>query len=252
MIRVVSLLAAKTAMARVASSPAASPSIVRQLLTASSSTSSSVISSLSSVPFSSSSSPSTCGYHVEVSNIAKQDITQVIITGKGVPGLLASICVTLTIKGGDIKELHAADNILKEDSRHPHLTQDEIRDVFYVVQQQTGTSFPDSDLYDLGQAILSAITISPMKIVTVVKSELEKQQQLLYMQEQQLQQEQKNGGGSDGGGGLNGSSIGSGDGSATTTTASDVGGTGGPKNSATTATVAGKVTVIPKSKFPSL
>ena len=141
---------------------------------------------MNSMP-SSSSSSSTDGYHIEVSNIAKQDITQLIITGKGVPGLLASTCVTLTIKGGDIKELHAADNILKEDSRHPHLDQDEIRDVFYIVHQKTGKAFPDSGLCDLGQSILSATSISPTKIVNVVKSELDKQQLLLQELEQAQQ-----------------------------------------------------------------
>ena len=122
-------------------------------------------------------------YHIEVSNLAKRDITQLIVTGKGVPGLLASLCVTVTLKGGDIKELHAAD-CLKEEGRNQqrHHTRDDsdalddavIRDVIYVVDRQTGHAFDDSELHGLGQSLLEA-TQSPMDIVKTVQTELDKQ-----------------------------------------------------------------------------
>lgn len=227
MFQATSLLTAKRVIAKVACNHKLIAHNHRLLLLPTSSSSSYGMS-----PFSSSSSNSS--YHIEVSNLAKQDITQLVITGKGVPGLLASICVTLTMKGGDIKELHAAENVLKEDGRPLTLASDEIRDVIFVVHQKTGTAFPDDELYDLGQSILAA-TVSPMDVISIVKKELDNQFQLL-----QHQQATPTTNGSSSG--LNGSSN-------ATNTATNATGNDGV---GMTMGGLGKVTVIPKGKFPAL
>ena len=116
-------------------------------------------------------------YHVEVSNLYgnRNNYTQIVITGKGVPGLLASICTAITIQGGSIKELHAAED-MKEGGFTP--TSDDgdehIRDIIYVVDRSTGQSFHDDDLEELAYKVLQ-YTSNPMAIVQAVCEETEKQ-----------------------------------------------------------------------------
>jgi UTP:GlnB (protein PII) uridylyltransferase len=96
-------------------------------------------------------------YHVEVSNLARKDATQIIVTGPGVLGLLASMCVTLATKGSSIKNLHSIDSLS--------------RDIITVVDSKTGRAFADEDLQDLAQAVLES-TRAPQKVVTAVKKDI--------------------------------------------------------------------------------
>lgn len=112
-------------------------------------------------------------YHVEVSNLEHKNRTQIVVTGPGRLGLLASMCVTLANKGGSIKELHAADSF-KEGGLPANYKGFErpIRDVICVVDYKTGQPFLDDELQDLAESIMNS-TRSPMKVVSAIKKEID-------------------------------------------------------------------------------
>ena len=109
-------------------------------------------------------------YHIEVSNVARKGLTQLTITGPGVPGLIASMTATLAIHGGSIKELHAADSL--KESGFP-AEEGQIRDVITVYNYRTKKQFEDDELESLAEAVLES-TRSPMTAVSIVKAELDK------------------------------------------------------------------------------
>lgn len=131
--------------------------------------------------FSSSEKPVGDSYHVEVSNLygsfgGGDNYTQIVVTGNGVPGLLASICAAITVKGGSIKVLHAADD-MKEGGGSGRISggkennSELIKDVIYVVERSTGKAFKDEDLEGLGYAVLRS-TANPMAAVQAMQGAL--------------------------------------------------------------------------------
>jgi hypothetical protein len=108
-------------------------------------------------------------YHVEVSNVARKNLTQLVITGPGVPGLLASMTVTLAMNGGSIKELVAADAY--KEGGIPAV-KGQIRDVITVYNYRTGKQFEDADLQSLAEAVLES-TKAPINVVSMVQTEIQ-------------------------------------------------------------------------------
>jgi len=113
-------------------------------------------------------------YHIEVSNVARQGVTQIVVSGPGTLGLLASMCVTLATRGGSIKELYAADSLKERGFTYsgPYIAKP-IRDIITCVDYQTGKAFRDDQLQDIANAILDS-TRAPMKVVNAVKQEMTK------------------------------------------------------------------------------
>ena len=112
-------------------------------------------------------------YHIEASNAERPDATKLTVRGPDVDGILASMTVALAVKGCSLVELHAA---MAMDCSHDHVVEDKhlIKDVFFVVNRQTGQPFPDEELRDLAESLLEAAK-SPMKAVSMkgVNSEVE-------------------------------------------------------------------------------
>jgi hypothetical protein len=113
-------------------------------------------------------------YHIEVNNAERKDATKLTVTGPDVPGLLASMTVALAVKGCSLKELHAADekgaNSFKDPSephrKHVEEAPHQIKDIFFVVNRETGSQFEDDSLEDLARSLLES-TKSPMNVLCV-------------------------------------------------------------------------------------
>jgi hypothetical protein len=99
-----------------------------------------------------------CYYHIEASNAARPGATALIVSGPDVDGMLASMTVALAMGGCSLLELHAAksdfcDRVSAESTG--------VRDIFYVVNKETGEPFSDDDLEVLAVALLESLR-SPM------------------------------------------------------------------------------------------
>lgn len=107
-------------------------------------------------------------YHIEADNAERSDATRLTVTGPDVDGILASMTVTLAVKGCSLVELHAG---RASDCSHDHVVEDThlISDTFYVVQRETGQPFPDDALNDLATSLLEAAK-TPMKAVGMTGS----------------------------------------------------------------------------------
>ena len=132
---------------------------------------------LASASLSSSSSPTTTTastendenfgfyYHIEASNAARDDATQLTVSGPDVDGILASMTVALAVQGCSLVELHAAKSVdcssvsLREDDQ-------QIKDVFAVVNRNTGQRFEDEELEGLANALLESLK-TPMNTLSV-------------------------------------------------------------------------------------
>lgn len=127
-------------------------------------------------------------YHVEVSNLYggccgyggrnsnnNNNYTRISISGQGVPGLLASICTSIAMQGGSIKELHAADvrqegGISNYSSNNQDDKVERIKDIIWVVDRSTNKAFDDNKLQELGEAVMLS-TKSPMEVIQAVYAE---------------------------------------------------------------------------------
>lgn len=100
-------------------------------------------------------------YHIEASNAERDDATKLTVSGPDVDGILASMTVTLAVKNCSLVELHAGHAM---DCSHDHVVEDThmIKDIFYVINRQTGKPFADGELQGLAEALLNAAK-SPMK-----------------------------------------------------------------------------------------
>jgi len=104
-------------------------------------------------------------YHIEADNSERTDATKLTVRGPDVDGILASMTVSLAVNGCSLLELHAGHAM---DCSHDHVVEDTylIKDIFYVVNRDTGEPFPDEKLSDLAEALLEAAK-SPMKAVSM-------------------------------------------------------------------------------------
>lgn len=101
-------------------------------------------------------------FQIEASNAARNGVTCLTVRGPDVDGILASMTAALAVRGCSLVELHAGRRINSD--------RDEIEDVFYVLDRETGKPFDDDDLEDLAMSLLDS-TRTPMN-VTAVKSRL--------------------------------------------------------------------------------
>lgn len=125
--------------------------------------------SLSSLYSSRSFSSNPGRYHVEVSNADRADATKLTVRGPDVPGLLASMTIALAVKGCSLVELTASSDFKGVDTSSVHEkleTANQIKDIFFVVNRETGMPFDDNDLNDLAKSVLEA-TKSPLNVVSV-------------------------------------------------------------------------------------
>ncbi len=106
-------------------------------------------------------------YHIEANNAARQDATQLTVSGPDIDGILASMTVALAVRGCSLVELHAAKSV-DTASLHRQLEADVslIRDVFYVVDRMTGDPFGDEELEPLAKSLLESLK-TPMNLVGV-------------------------------------------------------------------------------------
>ena len=110
-------------------------------------------------------------YRIEVSNADRPDATKLTVRGPDIDGILASMTVALAQEGCSLKELHAgylkhASDTLSYETK---VDGNEIEDVFFVVEHETGKPFPDDSLKGLGQSLLDSLK-TPMKCLTGKKS----------------------------------------------------------------------------------
>jgi UTP:GlnB (protein PII) uridylyltransferase len=108
-------------------------------------------------------------YHVEVSNADRADATKLTVRGPDVPGLLASMTIALAVKGCSLVELNAANDFKGVDTSLVHEkleTTNQIKDIFFVINRETGMPFDDDDLNDLAKSVLES-TKSPLNVVSV-------------------------------------------------------------------------------------
>mmetsp|Transcript_6962 Transcript_6962/g.9056 ORF Transcript_6962/g.9056 Transcript_6962/m.9056 type:complete len:204 (-) Transcript_6962:154-765(-) len=86
-------------------------------------------------------------FHVKASNAAKDDCTQLVVTGPDADGALASMTIALALEGCSVVNLQAAKQ-----------KQDEIQNTVSVVHQKTGTKFKDEELPNLARSVLQALS----------------------------------------------------------------------------------------------
>jgi hypothetical protein len=73
-------------------------------------------------------------YHIEVSNAANPNSTQLTVSGPDVDGILASMTVALAVQGCSLVELHAAKNV-DGSIRSSRTSTSQIKDTFLVVDR---------------------------------------------------------------------------------------------------------------------
>jgi hypothetical protein len=120
-------------------------------------------------------------YHIEASNAERPDATKLTVRGPDVDGILASMTVALAVKGCSLVELHAA---MAMDCSHDHVVEDQhlIKDVFFVVNRQTGKPFEDEELQGLAESLLEAAK-SPMKAVSMKGADSEVENMEAHLKE---------------------------------------------------------------------
>lgn len=106
-------------------------------------------------------------YQIEANNAAREDATQLTVSGPDIDGILASMTVALAVRGCSLVELHAAKSV-DTASHHQSLEAETpmIHDVFYVVDRSTGNPFEDDELEPLAKSLLESLK-SPMNLIGV-------------------------------------------------------------------------------------
>jgi hypothetical protein len=113
-------------------------------------------------------------FHIEASNAARPDATQLTVSGPDIDGMLASMTVALAVRGCSLMELHAAKSSCFEDSMmaHHHTTTQHdkeeysVKDIFCVTNRSTGKPFEDHELEALAGSLLESLK-TPMNVVSV-------------------------------------------------------------------------------------
>eukprot|EP00527_Entomoneis_sp_CCMP2396_P004271 CAMPEP_0198141060 /NCGR_PEP_ID=MMETSP1443-20131203/4131_1 /TAXON_ID=186043 /ORGANISM="Entomoneis sp., Strain CCMP2396" /LENGTH=182 /DNA_ID=CAMNT_0043803675 /DNA_START=119 /DNA_END=667 /DNA_ORIENTATION=+ len=112
-------------------------------------------------------------YHIEASNAARDDCTQLVVTGPDVDGVLASMTIALALQGCSVVDLHAAKSgfsdrheIIMVEKKDNDDNEDDnvamIQDVFSVIHRKTGKKFKNEQLQVLAQSLLQALN-TPIK-----------------------------------------------------------------------------------------
>ncbi len=94
-------------------------------------------------------------FTIEASNAVREDITALTVRGPNVDGVLASMTTALASRGCSLVELHAKS-----------VSENEIEDVFYVVNRETGQQYEDDDLNELARSVMDS-TRKPMSVLLV-------------------------------------------------------------------------------------
>lgn len=94
-------------------------------------------------------------FTIEASNAIRHDITALTVRGPNVDGVLASMTTALAARGCSLVELHAK-----------NVSENEIEDVFYVINRETGQQFDDDDLNELARSVMDS-TRKPMSVLLV-------------------------------------------------------------------------------------
>jgi hypothetical protein len=103
-------------------------------------------------------------FRIEASNAIRKDATTFTVRGPDVDGMLASMTAALAVRGCSLVELHAKrrlDQGVRDDGE-----EQDVEDVFYVVNRETGEPYPDEELEELARALLDS-TRTPMNVKTV-------------------------------------------------------------------------------------
>jgi hypothetical protein len=100
-------------------------------------------------------------FTVEASNAVRPDATALTVEGPDVDGVLASMITALANQGCSIVEISAKRAPSKDDTLGLSYS-GKIRDVFYVVDQESGEPFDDDQLEIVAQALLES-TRTPLR-----------------------------------------------------------------------------------------
>lgn len=92
-------------------------------------------------------------FTIEATNTIRPDATALTVQGPDLDGVLASMTTALAKQGCSIVEISAKYATASEGDNHQHRT---IRDVFYVVNSQTGEPLEDDELEIVAQAVLDS------------------------------------------------------------------------------------------------
>lgn len=115
-------------------------------------------------------------FEIEASNAVRENATELKVRGPDVNGLLASMTAALAVSGASIVEIHAK----RRDETNS--AEETIEDVFYVVNQETGSAFDDDDLEELAQSLLDS-TKTPMNIANINAAMHDLKGKNLYLQQ---------------------------------------------------------------------
>lgn len=117
-------------------------------------------------------------YHIEASNAANPDLTQLTVSGPDVDGILASMTVSLALQGCSLVELHATKN--EPGISHNMNSSSQIKDTFLVVNRVTGKQFDDTELESLAKCLLESLQ-TPMNTLsrTTAEGELKEMEESL-------------------------------------------------------------------------
>lgn len=94
-------------------------------------------------------------YKIEANNAARQGTTQLTVIGPDIDGILASMTVALATQDCSLVELHAAKSV--DTSSYHYSPEDQIHDIFHVVNRHTGQPFSDDELEPLAISLLEAL-----------------------------------------------------------------------------------------------
>eukprot|EP00934_Nitzschia_sp_Nitz4_P003856 Nitzschia sp. Nitz4//scaffold103_size77763//8612//9301//NITZ4_005438-RA/size77763-processed-gene-0.1-mRNA-1//1//CDS//3329532307//3846//frame0 len=94
-------------------------------------------------------------YKIEANNAAREGATQLTVVGPDVDGILASMTVALATQDCSLVELHAAKSV--DTSSYHYAPEDQIHDIFLVVNRHTGEPFPDDELEGLALSLLESL-----------------------------------------------------------------------------------------------
>jgi hypothetical protein len=111
-------------------------------------------------------------FHIEASNAARADATQLTVSGPDIDGMLASMTVALAVRGCSLMELHAGKMNFDGSMAHAHHhTQQNkesldysVKDVFCVTDRSTGKPFEDHELAALAGSLLESLK-TPMNVL---------------------------------------------------------------------------------------
>lgn len=110
-------------------------------------------------------------FTVEASNAVRPDATALTVEGPDVDGVLASMTTALAMQGCSIVEISAKRAPPKDDS-FGNITSSSsggIKDVFFVVDRETGEPFEDDELEKIAQTLLEA-TRTPLRNLDTVQA----------------------------------------------------------------------------------